>query len=187
VQTVALAKALVGLCLVRRSPDGITAGRIVEVEAYLQNDPASHAYGGRTARNAAMFAPPHRAYVYFIYGNHWCFNVTAERDAIPGAVLIRALEPLDGLATMRARRASDNDRDLCRGPGRLCAALAIDGSFDGSDLVAGRRLYLAQPVRPADRVLASARIGITHATSRRLRFYEAGNPFVSGPRSLSPA
>lgn len=181
IDTVELAKALLGLCLVRSSPQGRTAGRIVEVEAYLQNDPASHAFRRLTPRNAPMFAAPHRAYVYFIYGNHWCVNVTSECDGTPGAVLIRALEPLEGLPLMRQRRGIDDDVRLCRGPGRLCQALEIDGSFNGADLLVGPNLYLSKSTTPPARIRSSPRIGIRKAPTKRLRFYEAANTYVSGP------
>ncbi|HEY5349379.1 MAG TPA: DNA-3-methyladenine glycosylase [Candidatus Lustribacter sp.] len=185
IATVALAKALIGLTLVRRNAQGVTAGRIVEVEAYLHGDPAAHSFRGLTARNAALFGEPHRAYVYFIYGNHWCFNVTAETDGLPGGVLIRALEPLDGLDLMRARRGVEAVAELCRGPGRLCRAMGIDGRLNGRNLLAGREIYLGPAVAPAVRLGSSARVGIARARQRRLRFYESGSPFVSGPRSLS--
>ena len=127
-----------------------------------------------------MFAAPHRAYVYFIYGNHWCVNVTAERDGTPGAVLIRALEPLEGLALMRQRRRIDDDVRLCQGPGRLCQALEIDRSFNGADLLLGPNLYLAKSTTPPGRIRSGPRIGLSKAQTKRLRFYEAANPYVSG-------
>jgi DNA-3-methyladenine glycosylase len=186
VETQALAEALIGCVLVRETPDGITSGRIVETEAYLANDPACHAYIGKTARNATLFGPPHRAYVYLIYGTSYCFNLSSEPNGEGAGVLVRALEPIDGLHLMRHRRGVENARDLCRGPGRLCAALHIDRSFDGADLFARDGLWLDAPGTFGARVRRSRRIGLTRAAARRLRFYEAGNPYVSGPARLSP-
>jgi DNA-3-methyladenine glycosylase len=182
-----LAQALLGCVLVRQSDGEIAAGRIVETEAYLSNDPACHAYRGPSARNATLFGPPHRSYVYQIYGTSFCFNVSSEADGEGAGVLVRALEPVEGLDVMRRRRAVEPARDLCRGPGRLCQALAIDRSFDGLDLYADRTLWLAASNGDHARVRRSRRIGISVAASRRLRFYEAGNPYLSGPARLSPA
>jgi DNA-3-methyladenine glycosylase len=185
--TIDLAKALIGCVLVRDCPDGRTAGRIVETEAYVRNDPASHAYRGPGARNASMFLDPFHAYVYKIYGTSFCVNVASERAGEGAAVLIRALEPLEGLALMEARRGTTRMRDLARGPGRLCEALGIDGRLDGIDLLRDERLWLARPSAAQDaRVGKSRRIGITKAAERLLRFYERGSPFVSGPKALSP-
>jgi len=182
-----LAQALLGCVLVRESDGHIAAGRIVEKEAYLSNDPACHAYRGRSARNATLFGPPHRSYVYQIYGTSFCFNVSSEADGEGAGVLVRALEPIEGLDVMRRRRSVESARDLCRGPGRLCQALAIDRSFDGLDLYVDRTLWLAASNGDRARVRRSRRIGISVAANRRLRFYEAGNPYLSGPARLSPA
>jgi DNA-3-methyladenine glycosylase len=141
--TVELAKALIGYVLVRDCPDGRTAGRIVETEAYVLDDPASHAYRGPSRRNASMFLSPFHAYVYKIYGTSFCVNVTSETKGEGAAVLIRALEPLEGLALMEERRRTTRVRDLCRGPGRLCEALSIDLSVDGTDLLSESPLWLA--------------------------------------------
>lgn len=187
VETRALARALLGYILVRESDDGITAGRILETEAYLPDDPACHAYRGKSLRNATLFGPPHRAYVYQIYGTNFCFNLSSELDGEGAGVLVRALEPLEGLALMRERRATENARDLCRGPGRLCEALAIDRSLDGVDPFTHPHLWLAEGGAPAMRVRLSRRIGITQAAHRRLRFYAAGSPYVSGAARLNPA
>jgi DNA-3-methyladenine glycosylase len=192
--TIDLARALIGCVLVRDCPDGRSAGRIVETEAYVRDDPASHAYRGETTRNASMFLEPFHAYVYKIYGTSFCVNVTSETAGEGAAVLVRALEPLEGLALMEARRGTTRMRDLARGPGRLCQALDVDLRMDGIDLLADRRLWLGAPLQRAraqesrDRftVGASRRIGITKAAERLLRFYERGNPFVSGPKALSP-
>ena len=168
-------------------------GRIVETEAYFPHDPASHAFRGPTPRNRAMFGPPLHAYVYFIYGANWCLNVTSEAEGVGAASLVRACEPVAGIATMRALRARSGgrsradvkDRDLARGPGNLCRAFAIGPAFDGADLTAGSALWLADDgvVLP---VGVSRRIGITKAAEEPLRFYARGNPSVSGPRALSP-
>lgn len=187
IETQELAAALLGCVLVRESDDGMTAGRIVETEAYLPGDPACHAYSGKSPRNATLFGPPHRAYVYQIYGTSFCFNLSSEPDGEGAGVLVRALEPIEGLALMRERRGVQTERDLCRGPGRLCRALEIDRSLDGVDLFADPRLWLADADGAAVRVRRSRRIGLTRAAERRLRFYAAGSPFLSGPARLSPA
>ena len=171
----------------RDTREGSAGGRIVETEAYLIGDPASHAYRGARPRNIAMFGPPFHAYVYHIYGMYWCFNVTSEPQGMGAAVLIRALEPDEGIALMRARRGVDPLRLLCSGPGRLAQALKIDRSLDGRDLFGDARIALLPPTTRAPvRIGRSRRIGITQAATRLLRFYERGNPFVSGPRRLSP-
>jgi DNA-3-methyladenine glycosylase len=187
IQTQALAQALIGCVLVRRSADGVAAGRIVETEAYLPGDPACHAFSGKSARNATLFGPPHRSYVYLIYGTSHCFNVSSEDDGIGAGVLVRALAPLSGIPLMQRRRGDLDVRNLCRGPGRLCEALAIDRTFDGVDLLTHRDLWLAAGGGTGYRIRRSRRIGITRASARRLRFYEAGSPFVSGPARLSPS
>ncbi|HEY8312785.1 MAG TPA: DNA-3-methyladenine glycosylase [Candidatus Baltobacteraceae bacterium] len=183
--TMQLAKALIGCVLVRDCPDGRAAGRIIEVEAYTPKDPASHAYRGKTPRNAAMFGGPHRAYVYLIYGTSYCVNVTGESAGVGAAVLLRALEPLVGIGIMESRRGTTRVRDLCRGPGRLAQALAIDRSQDGADLLNGTALWLARAQEIPERIGVSTRIGLTKASQRLRRFYEPNNPFVSGPRALS--
>jgi DNA-3-methyladenine glycosylase len=187
VETRALAQALLGHVLVRETNEGLVAGRIVETEAYLPNDPACHAFSGKSRRNATLFGPPHRAYVYQIYGTSFCFNVSSEIDGEGAGVLIRALEPIEGLDLMRRRRAAGGVRDLCRGPGRLCRALAIDRACDGIDLFVDPALWLADGAGKRVRARRSPRIGVTRAKDRRLRFYEARSPFVSGPARLNPA
>jgi DNA-3-methyladenine glycosylase len=185
VDTQALARALIGVVLVR-TLDGVrTSGRIVETEAYLLRDPASHAFRGVTPRTVTMFGPPFHAYVYRIYGRYFCFNVSSEHDGHGAGVLIRALEPLEGIDVMRARRGCEAVRDLCRGPSRLCQALEIDRSLDGSDLRSPGAIHLEAGSR-AGALRRSRRIGLTNAAERLLRFYERGSPFVSGPRHLSP-
>jgi DNA-3-methyladenine glycosylase len=187
IETEALARALVGRILVRKTRAGVTAGRIVETEAYLPGDPACHAYTGKSARNATLFGPPHRAYVYQIYGTSFCFNLSSECDGEGAGVLVRALEPIQGVDLMRERRATSAVRDLCRGPGRLCRALAIDRSLDGVDLYAHPELWLCDNGSEPARIGRSRRIGVTKAARRRLRFYALGSRYVSGPLSLSPS
>jgi DNA-3-methyladenine glycosylase len=186
-ETQALARALLGCILVRESDEGTAAGRIIETEAYLPGDPACHAYRGKSQRNATLFGPPHRAYVYQIYGTSYCFNLSSERDGTGAGVLVRALEPIEGIELMQKRRGTKLTRDLCRGPGRLCRALAVDRSFDGVDLFTHPRLWLAASGEHPIRVRRSPRIGVSRAADRRLRFYAAGSPYVSGAARLSPA
>lgn len=185
VETKALARALIGCVLVRDHESGRTAGRIVETEAYIPGDPASHAFGGETQRNRSMFFGPFHAYVYLIYGTSLCVNVTSEEAGFGAAVLLRALEPLEGLRLMEARRRTSRMLDFARGPGRLCQAMAIGRELDGVHMLESGELWLAAGTLKA-RVGKSTRIGITKAARRSLRFYERGNPFVSGPRALSP-
>jgi DNA-3-methyladenine glycosylase len=186
VETKALARALIGCVLVRDHADGRTAGRIVETEAYVPGDPASHAWIGERPRNTSMFRAPLHSYVYQIYGRQFCFNVSSEPEGKGAAVLIRALEPLEGINLMQHRRATMAVRDLCRGPGRLCKALNIDRSLDGRDLVIDEALWLAAPQTRPTKIGSSRRIGITKAADRLLRYYEKSNIYLSGPRSLSP-
>ena len=171
-----------------RERDGeLLAGRIVETEAYIPSDPASHAFRGMTRRNRVMFGPPFHVYVYFIYGTNWCLNVTSEAAGVGAAVLVRACEPLSGLAAMRALRARPDlkDFELARGPGNLCRAFAIGPEFDGADLGTDPQLWIAG-AQPAVQVGVSPRIGITKAAAEPMRFYARGNPSVSGRRALSP-
>ena len=176
-----MAPALIGHYLVSTLAGHRTTGRIVETEAYTgPEDPASHAAEriGRTARNAAMFGPPGTAYVYRSYGIHWCLNAVTDTEGHPGAVLIRALEPVDGLEAMRARRGT-RDRDLARGPGRLTEALAITGDQDGHALQ-DPPLLLCEGEVPEPGVIESGpRIGISRAAERPLRFTLKGSRFLS--------
>lgn len=167
----------------RADGEGLLCARIVETEAYLPDDAASHAFRGRTSRNTTMFGPPGFAYVYFIYGVYYCLNVTSEVEGIGGAVLVRAAEPLAGLDVMRARRAGA--RELCTGPGRLAQAFGLGREHDGLDLCCGGTLRLEAPYEPAGDIASSTRIGITKETDRTLRFFERGSAHLSGPRSLN--
>jgi DNA-3-methyladenine glycosylase len=184
VNTATLARFLIGKTLVHDHPDGRMSGRIVETEAYVIGDAAGHAYRGRTARNSSLFLERGHAYVYFIYGCWHALNVSGERADIGGGVLLRALEPLEGMAQMARRRGVVRALDLARGPGRLATALDIDRRYDGRDLCAPGPLWLGTPVRPVGLVGRSARIGISREMERKLRFFERDNAFVSGPLRL---
>jgi len=151
-------------------------GRIVEVEAYHQTEPAAHSYRGLTPRTAVMFGPPGHAYVYRSYGLHWCFNIVCERGS---AVLIRALEPTHGLETMMARRAVGEARKLCAGPGNLCKALAITGEMNGLSVLADPFSLEASSDVPA--LISGVRIGITKAAERPWRFAVRGSRYLSRP------
>lgn len=185
IDTVALARFLIGRVLIHNLPEGCVSGRIVETEAYLLDDPSSHAYRGRTARNGSMFLKRGHAYVYFIYGASYCCNVSSEEAGVGAAVLLRALEPLEGIEVMERRRVTRRPRDLTRGPGRLAQALGIGREHDGLDLCRGSALLLADPGMPTGTIGESVRIGITRETERILRYYERGNPYVSGPKRLN--
>jgi DNA-3-methyladenine glycosylase len=177
-----LARALLGRVLVRSSRSGIVAGRIVEVEAYRgADDPASHAFRGRTRRNQTMFGVPGRAYVYFIYGMHHCVNVVAERDGVPGAVLIRALEPCVGEPLMRRRRGTVPWHRLASGPGCVARALGLTLADDGIDLAEGS-MWIAdrRPWRGGHATACGPRIGIRQGVDRAWRFHLLGHPCVSG-------
>src|SRR5436190_374809 len=184
---------LLGKVLVRRRGRKLLTGRIVEVEAYLgADDPAAHAAIGKTLRNAVLFGPPGRAYIYFIYGNHYCLNVSCLPDGTPGGILFRALEPLQGIDEMFKLRGIEPSADLRRltsGPGRLAAAIGITRARDNAkDLTdAQSDLYIADDGTPPPRTLITKRIGITKAADMPLRYIVAGNRFVSGKRTLQSA
>jgi DNA-3-methyladenine glycosylase len=188
---VLVAPELLGLLLVHETADGVTAGLIVEDEAYIgPEDRACHAYGGRiTRRNRAMYGPPGTAYVYFTYGMHYCFNIVAAEEGVPHAILIRALEPIDGLDLMAIRRG--RRLPLATGPARVCQAMGIDLSHNGADLVNGE-LYLAFPPARLSRTFKvgrSPRIGVNYAGEARdylWRFFIEGNPFVSHTAGSRP-
>jgi len=170
-----VAPALIGVTLL---VDGV-GGRIVEVEAYDHEDPASHGYRGRTERNASMFGPPGHAYVYRSYGIHWCLNLVCEGEGIANAVLVRALEPTHGLDLMRKRRGLDDPRLLCSGPGRLCQALAVTREHDG--LRIDRPPFSLRAARSAVDIAIGPRIGITKAAELPWRYGLAGSRFLSRP------
>lgn len=184
--TAALARYLIGKVLVRDAAGGRMSGRIVETEAYVVGDAAGHAFRGLTPRNRSLFLERGRAYVYFIYGVYYMLNVSSESPGIGAGVLLRALEPLDGIPLMQHHRGTTALRNLARGPGRLAHAMRIDRGLDGVDLCADGPLWLGAATQPASRIGKSVRIGLTLEAHRLLRFYERGSPFVSGPKRLSP-
>jgi len=188
-----VARALLGKLLIRKTPHGILAGRVVETEAYLGvGDAAAHAVAGKTARNFVLFGPPGRAYVYFIYGNHYCLNVSCLPDGVPGCVLFRALEPVAGIEEMakargiEVRRGSDlrssDLKKISSGPGRMSEAFGITRERDnGKSLVSARSdLRIADDGYRVRRVTVTPRIGIAKSAEQPLRYFIAGNPFVSG-------
>lgn len=206
--TEALARYLIGKTLVRETPRGRIIGRIVETEAYVLGDSAGHGFRGETPRNRSLFLPRGHAYVYFIYGMHYALNVSAGAQGQGTGVLIRALEPVEGIEQMQKNRGTKNIHELTKGPGRLAEALKIDKRLDGTDLcvapvypehrrgVASRRfsvnraggnhpLWLAEALAPPAPIATSKRIGITKEIHRPLRFYEQNNPYVSGPKRLN--
>jgi DNA-3-methyladenine glycosylase len=182
--TVKLARYLIGKIVVRELPAGRLSGRIVETEAYPPGDPAGHHFRGPTPRIRSMYLAPGHAYVFFNYGAHFMLNVVSEPAGIAAAILIRAVEPLGGLEIMRQNRKTARFLDLTRGPGRLAAAFQIDRRHDGLDLCARGPLWLGESNHPIGPIGKTVRIGITHAADQLLRFYERGNPFVSGPKRL---
>lgn len=186
--TVELSRFLIGKVVVHELPAGRVSGRIVETEAYPPGDPAGHHFRGPTPRIRSMYLAPGHVYVFFNYGAHFMLNVVSERPETAAAILIRALEPLEGIEIMRRHRKTTELLDLTRGPGRLAQALQIDRRHDGVDLCANEKLWLGAIDYPVAPIGKSVRIGITRAADKRLRFFERGNPFVSGPkRLLQPA
>jgi DNA-3-methyladenine glycosylase len=186
IDTVELARYLLGKMLVRNAAEGRMSGRIVETEAYVIGDEAGHAFRGPTARNRALYLERGHAYVYFIYGSSYMLNVTSELPGVGAGVLLRALEPLEGIELMNCPREFTTRSHLTRGPGRLTSALGIDRQFDGADLCSDNRLWLGTLLidHYTRSIGESVRIGVTRASHRTLRFYERGNPFVSGPKRL---
>jgi DNA-3-methyladenine glycosylase len=185
IDTKSLARYLIGKALVRELPEGVVSGRIVETEAYVVGDAAGHAYRGMTPRNRSLFLERGHAYVYLAYGVSWMLNVSSDAPGVGAGVLIRALEPLEGVPVMQANRGVARLRDLARGPGRLAAALRIDRGLDGTDLCRQGPLWLRPGEADPGEIGQSVRIGISRDASRPLRFYLRGSPFVSGPRSLN--
>jgi DNA-3-methyladenine glycosylase len=189
--TLEVARMLLGSVLVHASPQGIAAGRIVEVEAYLgPEDKGSHSYGGKlTDRNRAMFGPRGHAYIYLIYGMYWCFNVVTGPPELPQAVLVRALDPVAGIELMRERLGQPHApvHSLCRGPGKLCKALGITGKLYGEPLWGDRLFLVPGTSLPPEAIGTSARINIPYAgdyAHAPWRFYVRNHPAVSGPAKL---
>lgn len=182
--TVELSRFLIGKVVVHELPAGRVSGRIVETEGYPPGDPAGHHFRGPTPRIRSMYLAPGHVYVFFNYGAHFMLNVVSERPETAAAILIRALEPLEGIEIMQRHRKTTELLDLTRGPGRLAQALQIDRRHDGVDLCANEKLWLGAIDYPVARIGKSVRIGITRATDKLLRFFERGNPFVSGPKQL---
>jgi DNA-3-methyladenine glycosylase len=182
--TVNLARFLIGKVVVHDLPAGRLSGRIVETEAYPPGDPAGHHFHGPTPRIRSMYLAQGHAYVFFNYGAHFMLNVVSEPAETAAAILLRAVEPLEGLELMHRHRKTTRLLDLTRGPGRLAAAFQIDRRHDGLDLCSPGSLWLGETSHPIGPIGKTVRIGITRAADRLLRFYERGNPFVSGPQRL---
>jgi DNA-3-methyladenine glycosylase len=184
VDTLELARYLIGKTLVREVPQGRLAGRIVETEAYPVGDAAGHAFGGNTPSRRSLYLPRGYAYVYFTYGSSFMMNVSSEMRGVGAGVLIRALEPLEGMEFMERRRRTHRLLDLTRGPGRLAQAFQIDKKLDGLDLCSPGKIWLGNSVRAPGQTGESIRIGINREVHRLYRFYERGNPFVSGLKRM---
>ncbi len=176
--TLTLAKALLGCTLVHESPEGRTSGIIVETEAYLQNDPACHAFHKKTNRNAPMFEAAGISYVYFIYGMYHCFNIVSGKKGIGEAILIRALQPIEGIELMQKRRKTDKLRSLCSGPAKLVQAMGITPEFNFLSLNS-EKLYCISQQNTDYQIVTTTRIGITQGANLPYRFYIEGNVFVS--------
>ncbi|HLO20619.1 MAG TPA: DNA-3-methyladenine glycosylase [Sphingomicrobium sp.] len=185
VGTIELARYLIGKTLVHELPTARLSGVIVETEAYPPGDAAGHAFRGKTRGNQSLFLGPGYCYVYFTYGSSFMVNVTSEEPGVGAGVLLRALEPLEGVEIMQRFRKTTRARDIARGPGRLAQAMHIDKRYDGVDLCAGDALWLGTAARNMCPIRSSTRIGLTREVDRKRRFFESGNPHVSGPRSLS--
>ena len=183
--TIELAQYLVGKTLVHDLSTGRLSGRIVEVEGYPPGDAAGHAFRGKTQSNQTLFLGRGYCYVYITYGSSFMVNVSSEEPGIGAGVLLRALEPLEGIETMQRFRKTTRVRDLARGPGRLAKAMQIDKRYDGTDLCAAGPVWLGTPARPIGAVGSSTRIGLTREIHPKRRFFERGSPYLSGPRSLS--
>lgn len=182
VDTTELARFMIGKYLVRELPDGRMSGRVVETEAYPLGDSTSHAFKGRRPHNGSMFLAPGHAYVRLTYGMSYMLNMSAEAEELGAGILFRAIEPLEGLPFMEARRKGVPLRDLARGPGRLTTALGIGPSFDGWDLCAGRDLWIGVVEIGDTPIGVTTRIGLSREMHLPLRFFEPGSRFVSGPR-----
>jgi DNA-3-methyladenine glycosylase len=183
--TLALARYLMGKTVVHDLQGRRLCGRIVETEAYPPGDASGHAFRGERRSNRSLFLDRGHAYLYLNYGTAVLLNVTSERPGVGGGVLIRALEPLEGIAEMESRRGTQRLFDLTRGPGRLTTALGIRLEQDGADLCTGIALWLGTAVKPIGMIKKSVRIGISREKEQLRRFFEHGNPHVSGPKWLN--
>jgi len=184
INTIELARYLIGKTLVHDAPRMRLAGVIVETEAYPIGDAAGHAFTGLTPSRRSLFLQRGHAYVYFTYGSCFMMNVSSEEAGTGAGVLVRAVEPLQGISFMQRRRGTTRLFDLARGPGRLTQAMDIDKRYDGVDLCAPGKLWLGVEMRQTGPIGVSARIGINREVHRMYRFYERGSPFVSGPKRL---
>lgn len=182
-ETEIVARELLGTILECRTEQGLASGIIVETEAYIgEEDPACHAAVGRTRRTEPLYGRPGLSYVYFIYGVHWCFNAVTRSEGLPSAVLVRALQPLGGIELMKERRGPKiNEVNLANGPGKLCAALGIDGSMNSLSLQRGALVIREGESVSPSQIVTTTRIGITRAAEWPLRYYIAGNEYVSRP------
>ena len=185
VDTMELAQYLIGKTLVHDLPTGRLSGIIVEVEGYPPGDAAGHAFRGKTRSNQSLFLSRGYCYVYFTYGSSFMVNVTSEEPGVGAGVLLRALEPLQGIEMMQRFRKTTRMRDIARGPGRLAQAMQVDKRYDGVDLCAAGPLWLGTAARRIGPICSSTRIGLTREIHRERRFFESGSPHVSGPRSRS--
>jgi len=183
--TIALARWLLGKVLVSKVRGAQITGRIVETEAYLQHEAACHGFRGMTPRNRSLFLERGHAYVYLCYGTSYMLNVSSEVAGVGSGVLLRALQPLTGIAQMRRGREHVRLADLARGPGRLAAAMHVDLRHDGLDLFTDPRLWIGSDAHPVGSIGVSVRIGLTKAADERLRFFVAASPHLSGPRLLN--
>jgi DNA-3-methyladenine glycosylase len=185
-ETEIVAREMLGMLLQCRTPEGTTSGIIVETEAYVgEHDAACHAVAGLTARTAPLYDRAGIAYVYFIYGMYWCFNAVTRAAGLPSAVLVRAVEPVEGIELMRSRRPHvRRDRDLTNGPGKLCMAMGITGAMNRQSLQRGSLVVREYASYPDSKVTVTPRIGIRHAADWPLRWIVAGNGYVSGSRQI---
>ena len=185
IDTIELARYLIGKTLVHDLPVGRLSGRIVETEGYPPGDAAGRAFRGKTQGNQSLFLGRGYCHVYFTYGSSFMVNVTSEEPGIGAGVLLRALEPLEGIDTMKRFRKTTRIRDIAGGPGRLAEAMHVDMRYDGIDLCASGPLWLGTAVQPTGSIGSSRRIGLTREVSCIRRFFERESVYVSGPRSLS--
>lgn len=181
--TPVVARGLIGKVLARRVGGKTLVGRIVETEAYTEGDPASHAFRGRTERNRALFGEVGRAYIYQTHGMNFCLNIVAKKGRLAGGVLIRALEPLEGIGLMRRARPRAGLRRLASGPGNLSKAMRVDKGLYGADLTEKGPLFVADDGSPEPKVRRTRRIGVTSARDKLWRFVEEGSPFITRPRA----